>query len=187
VPRGPGEPVYCVVMVTPLDPDCYWVVPGTLLAGEYPSARDEATSRRKIAELLDAGIRTFIDLTEERELPGYAESLAAMAEARGVAVTYQRLPIVDMDVPSVSQMRSTLTAIEHGIAAAAPVYVHCWGGIGRTGTVIGCWLVEHGRTGESALAELDVLRGFAVTRNRPSPEMPDQLAFVRSWAPGGGA
>ena len=34
-----------------------------------------------------------------------------------------------------------------------PVYVHCWGGIGRTGTVVGCWLVRHGMTGDEALAE----------------------------------
>ena len=31
------------------------------------------------------------------------------------------------------------------------MYLHCWGGVGRTGTVVGCWLVRHGRTGDEAL------------------------------------
>ena len=38
--------------------------------------------------------------------------------------------------------------------AAGGVYVHCWGGIGRTGTTVGCWFVRHGRTGDQALAEI---------------------------------
>ena len=32
--------------------------------------------------------------------------------------------------------------------------MHCWGGVGRTGTTVGCWLVRHGRSGTEALAEL---------------------------------
>ena len=34
------------------------------------------------------------------------------------------------------------------------VYVYCWGGIGRTSTAVGCWLVRHGMTGDEALAEI---------------------------------
>ena len=37
-------------------------------------------------------------------------------------------------------------------------YVHCWGGVGRTGIVAGCYLIEHGHyTGEAALAQLQLL------------------------------
>jgi len=47
--------------------NCYWVVPGKLLAGEYPRDREEESSRVKINALLSAGIKSFIDLTEEDE------------------------------------------------------------------------------------------------------------------------
>src|SRR5688572_20285195 len=49
----------------------YWVRPGLLLAGEYPGAFDEAWARRKIRRMLEAGIRVFVDLTEEGELAPY--------------------------------------------------------------------------------------------------------------------
>ena len=34
------------------------------------------------------------------------------------------------------------------------IYLHCWGGIGRTGTTVGCYLVRSGKTGEEALRQL---------------------------------
>ena len=48
--------------------NCYWVVPGKLLAGEYPIDLDEETSRVKLGDLIDGGVSAFIDLTEENEL-----------------------------------------------------------------------------------------------------------------------
>src|SRR5262245_15122551 len=98
-------------MTTPFDPDCYWVLPGQLLAGEYPGDYDEATARQKLGELLDAGIRTFVDLTEEGEHCAYEDWLASEASARGVSASYQRFPVVDLDVPSVAGMRDILTEI----------------------------------------------------------------------------
>ena len=48
--------------------DCYWVEPGRLMAGEYPGDWTERSARRKLRALLDAGVRTFVDLTEQGEL-----------------------------------------------------------------------------------------------------------------------
>ena len=49
-------------------PDAYWVVPGRLLAGEYPGAKMDAEARRKLRLFLGAGVNFFLDLTEEAEL-----------------------------------------------------------------------------------------------------------------------
>jgi protein-tyrosine phosphatase len=78
-------------------------------------------------------------------------------------------------------MREILTQIARALEGDAPVYVHCWGGIGRTGTVVGCWLVERGHTGPSALEQLKTLRLHPEKNRRPSPEMPEQIDFVRTW------
>ena len=41
------------------------------------------------------------------------------------------------------------------LAGGRTVYLHCRGGIGRTGTVLGCYLVRQGQTAEEALASID--------------------------------
>jgi protein-tyrosine phosphatase len=47
-----------------------------------------------------------------------------------------RIPVRDVDIPSPDTMRSILDAIDSAIDRCQPVYVHCWGGRGRTGTVV---------------------------------------------------
>ena len=168
-------------MSCPTDPDCYWVEPGRLLAGEYPGDEDDDVTRQKLGELLDAGVRTFVDLTEAGELVSYEPALQAEAEARGIEVRYHRHPIRDLDVTDPPGMRAILDVIDDAIAHDAPVYVHCWGGIGRTGTVVGCWLVERGRTNDEALADIVLLRGRTRKRLIKSPEMAVQYGFIKRW------
>jgi hypothetical protein len=70
------------------DPDTYWVVPGKLLAGEYPGALDSEEARRRLRRFLAAGVRHFIDLTEAGEITPYAELLTE--EAGATAQAYRR-------------------------------------------------------------------------------------------------
>ena len=66
-------------------PDSYWLVDGLLLAGEYPGTGDPRGTREKLARFLDAGIRTFIDLTEVREpLARYDGILQELARERAI-------------------------------------------------------------------------------------------------------
>jgi hypothetical protein len=128
----------------------YWVVPGKLLAGEHPAGRVELPnggSRVRALELVAAGISCFVDLTEEGECVDYQRMLPP-------SVTYLRRSIRDQQVPRrVAHMRRIQDEIASALAAGHKVYVHCRAGIGRTGTVAGCFLVEQGRDGEQALSE----------------------------------
>ena len=168
-------------MPLPKDPDCYWVEPGRLMAGEYPGDWTERSARKKLGALIASGVRTFVDLTEDGELDSYDEWLEKEAKAAGVEVAYHRHSIRDLDVPTSGGMRTILDLIESAIDAGAPVYVHCWGGIGRTGTVVCCWLVERGLSGEQALVEIALLRDGIRKRQIISPEMPGQQDFVKAW------
>lgn len=163
-------------------PESYWLVPGKLLGGEYPDSYDETATRDKLAKFLDAGIRTFINLTEKRERSPYDRILAALAAQRRIEVRHVRYSIRDFCTPrNRAQMVRILDTIDNEIAAGRPVYVHCWGGIGRTGTVFGCWLVEQGLSGDQALQRIADLRHGIPGEGRRSPESDAQCRYVREW------
>ncbi len=164
-------------------PDSYWVKPGQLLAGEYPRAKDEAESRLKLRRFLEAGITMFIDLTEPGEsgLEPYTALLQTEAAALGRPVEHRRFAIPDFSVPSPAAMAQILDAIDTALEAGHIVYLHCWGGIGRTGTVVGCYLVRHGWSGEAALAHIARLRRGTPDGARLSPETEFQRQMIRSW------
>ena len=156
--------------------NCYWVVPGKLLAGEYPGAEDEAVAKEKVAKLTDAGVSAFIDLTEEGELEPYAAWTAQAA--------HLRFAIRDVSVPSSRERTAaTLDAIDERTEAGKLVYVHCWGGVGRTGLIIGCWLARRCGSGSKALERLaELWKTCPKSRRKPeSPETREQKDYVRSW------
>ena len=163
-------------------PDSYWLIEGQLLAGEYPGASDEDRARSKLEALLHAGIRSFIDLTEPADLlEPYEPLVREIAGDLGTEVAYQRIAIRDMSIPTVEVMAAIQTAIESDLAAGRPVYFHCWGGIGRTGTVAACWLSEQGHSSDRALDMLKTLRASTPDGHRESPQTREQREFVRNW------
>jgi len=144
--------------------DCYWVLPGRLLAGAYPATHLEA--------LLAAGIDCFIDLTRD----GTADAPYAI-EAQGRA-RWHGFAITDFSTPGIDLMRRIVDTLEDELAHGARVYLHCHAGVGRTGTAVGCWLVEQGFTGGDALKLIAHKRQALLGH---SPETEAQREFVRRW------
>ena len=157
----------------------YWVLPGRLLAGEYPTTRDFQTPAERIKLLLAAGISCFIDLTEPGECEPY-ESLLP------VEIDYVRKPIPDQQVPrAIAHMYEIQMEIELALASGRGVYVHCRAGIGRTGTVVGCFLIEQGAAPGAALEQLNRLwKQCARSATWPLvPQTEAQADFIREWRP----
>ena len=129
-------------------------------------------------DLVNAGVSVFVDLTEPRELHPYAHKIGA--------AKHLRFPIRDHSVPKSDQLiQDTLDAVDDHLNCGDMVYVHCWGGIGRTGLIVGCWLARHGLAGEKALTRLDKLwQSCPKSRYRESPETQAQKAVVRNWKKG---
>ncbi|MGQ0600416.1 MAG: protein-tyrosine phosphatase family protein [Anaerolineales bacterium] len=164
--------------------NCYWVQPGRLLAGEYPGAYESTAAREKLCGYLDAGITFFLDLTDPRDgLESYVEMLRDEAAARGITVEHRRISIRDMSVPDADDMAHILDMLDEALADGHNVYVHCWGGLGGRGGVVGCHLVRHGMTGEAALAQIaHWWRGVAKSWLYPrSPQTEEQAKYVRDW------
>ncbi len=159
----------------------YWVPGLELFAGEYPGAKYGAEAVPRLERLVEAGFTCFVDLTEEGELIPYEPLLEQVWGDR--PVFYQRHPIRDVSVPkNEGEMNAILDSLEVALALGHRIYVHCWGGVGRTGTTVGCLLVRHGLDGEEALGEVARLFGRTIKNERESPETDQQREYVISWS-----
>ncbi|TFK47403.1 hypothetical protein OE88DRAFT_1666170 [Heliocybe sulcata] len=167
-------------------PNSYWATP-LLLACEYPW--EPSAQQPKLDFLLRAGVRTFIDLTECGELKSYERALTERARKLGIdvdAIEYHRFPIHDRSLPeSVDYMGKILDVLRDNESRRRISAVHCRGGIGRTGMVIGCWLTECGvaSSGEDALRMIaEEWKTVEKCKRFPcSPETGPQFEFVRSF------
>jgi hypothetical protein len=164
--------------------ESYWVKPGRFLAGEYPGHFDPEQTRWRLDALLEGGFDTFIDLTKQGEVYPYAKILGEQAQAYGVNAQYYRFPIGDFGLPSPAQMMAILDQVDESLESNHKIYLHCWGGIGRTGTTVGCYLVRQGLDGEAALRQLaNWWQEVPKSRIHPrSPETREQVDFILDWS-----
>jgi ADP-ribosyl-[dinitrogen reductase] hydrolase len=158
-------------------PNTYWALPGLLLAGEHPAGLTAEATRHRLQTLLAAGIECFLDLTYPGEVEPYDQALPLQIE-------YLRKPIRDHGLPEKREhMMEILDCLHDALRCGRRAYVHCRAGIGRTGMVVGCLLVERGLTGEQALEEL-AARWQQCERSSFWPTVPEteaQTEYVRRW------
>lgn len=161
----------------------YVLLPGQLFAGEYPGHPDPKEALGRLESLASAGVRTFMDLTSEVDP---LEPYEGLLERLPGEMRYVRFQIPDRDVPSSpAVMRAILDRIAGELEEGRGVYYHCWGGIGRTGTVTGCWLRERGLKDDEALGKLQrfyqQMPKSANWSMRTSPQTPTQFDYIRNW------
>jgi ADP-ribosyl-[dinitrogen reductase] hydrolase len=157
----------------------WWVQSDQLLAGEYPGHPSPSRARQKVDVLVDAGVRTFVDLTTPADrLAPYERMVTEVAEARRLDVRHVSFPIPDLGVVADDRYDEVCDVIENGRLRGV-VYVHCWGGVGRTATVIGCVLANEGLCYDEIVARLAALRRGGRKAHRPAPEMPVQHDLIR--------
>jgi ADP-ribosyl-[dinitrogen reductase] hydrolase len=170
---------------TPI-PDSYWVSE-TLIAGEYPGAKDAASARLRVRRMVAAGVETFVDLTQagerqaNRPVESYEQLVSDAAGELGRDLRYHRMAIPDIGIPPEDVMAAILDLIDREAASGRAVYVHCYGGVGRTATVVGAHLVRGGLGGDEALEQVQTLRARTPKAHRPSPETHSQRTMVRKW------
>jgi protein-tyrosine phosphatase len=148
-----------------------WIEPGRLIAGRHPCAASAADAADAVQRLAFEGVTLFVDLTQEGELDPYEELVRPPAR-------WLRFPVRDFSVPKAAVLTSVLDTIDAELDAGGVVYVHCWAGCGRTGVVVGCWLVRHGAEPESALARIAEQRGPGC------PQTVEQRLAILDWEPG---
>jgi ADP-ribosylglycohydrolase len=156
----------------------WWVEPGRVLAGEYPG--DPKGGLTKIDVLIDAGIRTFLNLTtQDDSLVPYVEGLSERRLQRRLELRHVTRPIPDLRTVSDDVYDEIVNTIRSEVDFGRPTYVHCWGGVGRTGTVVGCLLADRGLSMDEVMRTLGRLRSQSRKANRECPETPSQLEVIR--------
>jgi atypical dual specificity phosphatase len=137
-------------------PNFTWVIPGWLAGCARPLHPDgiEAFSRH--------GVAAVISLTEE-PLPTEPVSRAGLE--------CLHLPVADFTAPTLEQVETAVAAIDRFLRQGRPVAVHCAAGMGRTGTILACYLVRRGATAAGAIASIRAQRPGSI-------ETPAQEAAV---------
>jgi atypical dual specificity phosphatase len=154
----------------------YWLIPrvlaGTNRPGGPPGADRAGTQLdADLAWLRAQGVRAVLSLTEE-------PLAAARLAHHGFASLH--LPVVDMTPPTPGQLAEALAFIDCQRAADLPVAVHCLMGQGRTGTVLGAYLIRAGAPPDRAIAELRLVCPHAV-ENRLQEQALADFAARRDW------
>ena len=152
-----------------------------VFAGEHPLFDIYKSSiKGNIPRLLKFGITVFLDLTQSYEVPEYTSFLPP--DVRRIS-----FPIRNCDVPSrvesVIGLFRRLEQLMHE-QPQAKLYIHCHGGVGRTGTIVACYYIyfEHLSFEEA----LDKMRRQYTQSPRSkfmnAPETKRQIEFVRRFA-----
>lgn len=141
----------------------------------YPGRVYRRDLAEDVASLRAAGVRRLILLVEDAELHRWGDpEIVARGASGGVEVL--RHPIPDGHAPaSIAEMQTITAAITAG-RRVGDVAVACMGGVGRSGTVAACVLVEAGMSSEDAIATIRAVR------HPTAVETADQERFVRAYA-----
>ena len=185
----------------------YWVIPEKVLAGEYPGNQmrksgifrvlrtllDQSiafcrhplegwpTDNKRVKKLLRAGVTNYLDLTQSDELLPYEALLNREAELLGMVINYKRVPIKDQNITTSDEIAKCISFINESIESDNKVYIHCLRGLGRTGMIVGCFLVDKGLTGKEALKKITNLRKSVLNSFLPSPQNRRQSGVVENW------
>lgn len=159
-----------------------------LIAGAYPGSAQRIEAEAKLEALANAGVTLVVCLMEEHErdrsgdpFVDYMPLLAKYGDRVGRQIRQIRYPIVDGGTTTPENMRRVVRTIDEEIKRGGIVYVHCWGGRGRTGSVICCWLIAQGLVPDAALAELQHLVAQKPVF-QPTPENQEQIEFIRGYS-----
>ena len=156
-------------------------MPNQLLVGAVPNVYTKEQMQEELDYLKEKEVKVIINLMEEKEIKTANQKLVDYTD---FIENFEllRFPIKDRTVPSKEKMMDILDAIDEQLKQDKKVYLHCWGGLGRTGTVVGCYLLRHGLgIKENVFVCINYLKAKSLLHNHQSPETEAQKKLILAW------
>jgi protein-tyrosine phosphatase len=144
----------------------------TICPGRRDRHRDLSAD---LAVLADRGVTRLLCLLPDSEL-AWAGVSDIRIQAQCAGIEYRQFPIPDQGTPGLDDAREAVSWCREGIATGGRVVITCMGGLGRSGTIAACYLVELGRSAPKAISEVRQSRGPRAIETR------SQEAFVAAYA-----
>lgn len=147
---------------------------GRLLLSPHPAGLAGLTPAQAIGVYKSLGVVTLVSLVTEAELFKLGLThLSSICQSQGVQ--WQHAPVLDQQAPDASfevwwqaQHTALLAALSDGHTLA----LHCWAGLGRTGTVAARLLMAHEHMGASqAMAAVRQARPGAIETSAQSDHL----------------
>jgi len=149
-------------MAVPMNLNFSWVINGRLGGSRGPRSKSDLISLREL------GLGALVRLVEPHESEVTAE------EVQEVGLEDYNEPVPDFRAPTQDQIEKVVGYIDRHLAEGVPVGVSCNAGIGRTGVILACYLVNKGLTANEAL---ELVR----TRRGRGPELRNQIMAVETY------
>jgi atypical dual specificity phosphatase len=141
----------------------YWVVPGEV--GGVPRPGLLGDLQQDLLGLRRLGIRVVVGLEETQAVAAHCFATQGLE--------FAHFPLRDMEAPQQEAALSLCRFVADCVRAGKPVAFHCRAGLGRTGTLLACYLVQQGRSVAQAIETVRAINPLCIQSQQ-------QVAFLKS-------